>query len=1025
MDTTPENVILISLTSEQDVLLKQRSEWCGDLLKDFRIHRGIFEDYYNGVKSLTSENINPNEYWKSLSSALDRILDWNERCSRLVDRYRLQEFWADADQAFEKITGDFPDMLEVPVEKSDWEPRAGDQFKTAAWKWTKRSIEALESLTRNLVNKIRPLFKKQPLPAPPQPSRIIDLNPLIKRFLHIPFQNFLLREWQDFMRHTARIYYDFHLLSNKLKEDQLLMDDHISICSNEDSTALSRNIDIVKAICGEIEEKISKFETETGLLPAQFNDFKEKITGDFLKIWESAGTSLLPSSRYSKQALEVEQSALKNRFDESKLKWNRHFIAESDEWKKSLELSQLQLKAVQCCIILLDHSRKRIEEHIIPAFVKSRDFETKTLEKIKTLKIAAKAKVMNALSQEKRTLLKGLNQEKTLLLVDKVMQTQLKNDFHQFYSALESWADMIPEKQALFTNRNFDRLVPEPKTEYVPTKELADIYGLQVLKTANQDFLTEIDAVLNRTLRTLSMIDQIVEFNFETAVNLLHSKQRREAFEQAKQTIVEALERTVGQFTDLINDNQAFVFKSREKILEMTLDFHQAIQELESSEKVFELKIKLARAKTRERMRDYRKSTANFVGAVFSTALKTLKETVNRMLTGFQRLRKITGMEVKSERFEDEVIRLVAAVYSPIDRLPIVYQRLFQIQALTDERFFAERQSEFAALQEEYLSWQRDPVSATVLVGEKGSGKTTLLNYAKNELYYDYKLNEMTTRKTVATEKELFAILKNIFAYDDVESIDELEAKILEESEQRVVICENLQRYFVRIVDGFSALQRFLLFITKTSSKVYWVTSCSLYSWQYLDKVISLSKYFHRIIHMERLSIEEMESIILLRHRTSGFNLFFNVPYSIAKTGKFKKLPNAEEQQTYVKKLLFKDLNNTADGNIAVAMMFWLIAIEEVRKDELVIKPVLYWDDSIFQKMVPDDLFTLAAVIQQDGINAEEHAAVFHQDVSKSHSVLTRLKNNGILVEADSLYFIRPVLYRPIVNALQSKNIIH
>ncbi|MBN1294676.1 MAG: hypothetical protein JXB48_22765, partial [Candidatus Latescibacteria bacterium] len=111
-------------------------------------------------------------------------------------------------------------------------------------------------------------------------------------------------------------------------------------------------------------------------------------------------------------------------------------------------------------------------------------------------------------------------------------------------------------------------------------------------------------------------------------------------------------------------------------------------------------------------------------------------------------------------------------------------------------------------------------------------------------------------------------------------------------------------------------------------------------------------------------------------------------------------------------------------GNIRVAILFWLMAIKEMTKDTMIVSSEIEFDHAFVYQLAPEELFSLAALIQHERINAEMHSTIFSQDIRDSELILNRMLRNGYLQKNGEQYSIHPFLYRPVVKALQSKNIL-
>ena len=157
----------------------------------------------------------------------------------------------------------------------------------------------------------------------------------------------------------------------------------------------------------------------------------------------------------------------------------------------------------------------------------------------------------------------------------------------------------------------------------------------------------------------------------------------------------------------------------------------------------------------------------------------------------------------------------------------------------------------------------------------------------------------------------------------------------------------------------------------------------------------------------------------------SSYQLLFQPTDKIVNSRRFKKLSSELAQQTYLQNLFFKQLTELAAGNITVAILLWLRSYVEFSQDRLIFPATIHFDPTFLYQLTTEELFTLAAVLQHDIINAQHHALIFHQDIQHSLLLLNRMANKGFLVQKSNGYQIHPLLYRPVVSILKSGNIIH
>jgi hypothetical protein len=229
---------------------------------------------------------------------------------------------------------------------------------------------------------------------------------------------------------------------------------------------------------------------------------------------------------------------------------------------------------------------------------------------------------------------------------------------------------------------------------------------------------------------------------------------------------------------------------------------------------------------------------------------------------------------------------------------------------------------------------------------------------------------------------------------------------------------------FLKIVSGFSGLENFLHFISQTKHSIFWVISCTLFSWDFLSKAIGINNYFSRHITLNKISPEELKSIILKRHRASGYHIEFEIEGTPSKKKKLKKSPDENPQHLQLEEQYFNHLHKLASGNVSTAILLWLRSIKEFSKDKMVLSTDYEFDFSFLDKLSEENLFTLGAILHHELLPPENHSLIFNQNIDKSRLQLENLAGEGLLVITGYGYQIHPFIYRPLVQTLKKMNIL-
>ena len=241
---------------------------------------------------------------------------------------------------------------------------------------------------------------------------------------------------------------------------------------------------------------------------------------------------------------------------------------------------------------------------------------------------------------------------------------------------------------------------------------------------------------------------------------------------------------------------------------------------------------------------------------------------------------------------------------------------------------------------------------------------------------------------------------------------------------KKIIVLENLQHLYLRKINGFENLKFLFELMSETNENVFWITTCTIYGYRYLQKTISISDYFTNHIELGDLDDKQIVDIILKRHRVSGYDLFFEADENIILNKKFQKLSD-DEKQIQLEKNYFSNLNKFGDSNISLALLFWVRSTSSISEDKITIGHLPKIDFSFLSALSNTKLFILNILLLHDGLTEEDASNINGISIDSNRRLLSTMEDDGILVRKNKLFLINPLLYRPIVEVLKSKNIIH
>ena len=82
-------------------------------------------------------------------------------------------------------------------------------------------------------------------------------------------------------------------------------------------------------------------------------------------------------------------------------------------------------------------------------------------------------------------------------------------------------------------------------------------------------------------------------------------------------------------------------------------------------------------------------------------------------------------------------------------------------------------------------------------------------------------------------------------------------------------------------------------------------------------------------------------------------------------------------------------------------------------------------DFSFLSDLSNEKIFLLNLLLIHDGLSIEDICSINGISEDRIRRLLIILEDDGIIIKKLKLFLINPLLYRPIVQVLKSKNIIH
>jgi hypothetical protein len=390
--------------------------------------------------------------------------------------------------------------------------------------------------------------------------------------------------------------------------------------------------------------------------------------------------------------------------------------------------------------------------------------------------------------------------------------------------------------------------------------------------------------------------------------------------------------------------------------------------------------------------------------------------------------RQLRTAEVDREAMLDSLQRSILDD-RPQTVLPPLYRQLFDVEGEVpwDELLVA-REEGMATLERAFERWSDGHAASVVVRGEKGSGRTTLVRIATDHLLAGHPIHSVDLHYTVTDAADLIAAIASAF---EVEAADwkALENALLD-GEPAIGILEDAHHLFIRALGGFGVLEAFLQFVTVTQQRVFWILTIDEYAWNYLDRAVGLAPHFTHEVTTTNLAAARLEEAVMARHEVSGYGLRFETTERAVERrliDRFLRRPPESELSLKERrrKAFFRDLNQIAEGNIFMALFYWLRSIDRVDDNDLVLKDPSIIDVEFLDQLPLPALHTIAAIILHGGLSPTEHERIFQLTPAESRLQLASLADSHLIFRSarDGEYKINKVLYRPFIRLLRGKNV--
>ena len=195
---------------------------------------------------------------------------------------------------------------------------------------------------------------------------------------------------------------------------------------------------------------------------------------------------------------------------------------------------------------------------------------------------------------------------------------QLLETLDQFAKQVSDAVGFLSNQHTFFLRRDTKNIPPKSSIETMTLKLMIRNEPLQQFHQKHNQLINSINHKLEEVSRTISHIDQTLEFNLEASLNLFRQNNVDNSVSQARRIALDGLSRVLEMNESLISECEFLERLTREKLLDNTQIFQQVINRLRQNTYIFSLRSKINRAQKYEQFKVMWQRLFTLIKSVFS-----------------------------------------------------------------------------------------------------------------------------------------------------------------------------------------------------------------------------------------------------------------------------------------------------------------------------------------------------------------------------------------------------------------------
>jgi hypothetical protein len=332
------------------------------------------------------------------------------------------------------------------------------------------------------------------------------------------------------------------------------------------------------------------------------------------------------------------------------------------------------------------------------------------------------------------------------------------------------------------------------------------------------------------------------------------------------------------------------------------------------------------------------------------------------------------------------------------------------------------RQEYYQEIDDQFARWREKRTdSSVVVIGEKGMGKTTLLAMLSRRCA-DVEVNHVTLVDRLVTASLLARTFSRELGVDSTDHVDAL-VKSLLAGPERLVLVDDTQNVFLRVVDGYQGFDTLVHLVNATSDRVFWVLVFNSFAWEFINASRGRVHYFRRLFWVPKWTIAELQDLIGKRNRRTRYQIVFDeqlLDEERADAASFRLIEGADGY--------FRLLWEASGGNARLATHLWLRSLTAHANNTVHVGLFRQPSNEALENAGDDVLFSLAALCQHENLTVEELRQVLNVGPGFAHFAVRYLREYGFVEPKETAphrLTLSPRRYQQVIRTLRVKHLLY